>query len=101
MTFTALPDGRVSNLFNLKLVNKTHEDIPFEVRLENIKGEINLVGSSLQVVKKESYSNLQFFVKLNQNQLKGWKTQIELGIYVNKEKIKTIKTSFIGPEVYN
>ena len=101
MTFTTLPDGRISNLFNLKLVNKTHEDIPFEVRLENLKGEINLVGSSLQVVKKESYSNLQFFVKLNQNQLKGWKTQIELGIYVNKEKIKTIKTSFIGPEVYN
>lgn len=101
MTYTSLPDGRIANLYNLKLVNKTHLDVPFEVKLENTTGEISLVGSSLQTVKKESYSNLQFFVKLGRNEIKSWKTKIQLGIYSNGKKLKTIKTAFIGPEVYN
>jgi cytochrome c oxidase accessory protein FixG len=45
MTFTKLPDGRISNLYNLKLVNKTHKDIPFTLKLEDLNGEITPVGS--------------------------------------------------------
>src|SRR5665647_1278587 len=67
MTYTSLHDGRISNLYNLKLANKTHKDIPFTLKLENIKGEIEYVGSSSFVVKKEDYSHLQFFVILNRN----------------------------------
>ncbi|NOU39333.1 MAG: 4Fe-4S binding protein [Ferruginibacter sp.] len=101
MAYTSLPDGRVSNLYNLKLANKTHRDIPFVLKLENIKGEIELVGSINLVVKKEDYTHLQFFVKLNREQLKGWKTPIEVGMYQDGKKIKNITATFIGPEIYN
>ena len=107
MTYTSLPDGRISNLYNLKLANKTHKDIPFSLKLENLQGEIQLVGSSGLVVKKEDYSHLQFFVKLNRADVKGWKTSVQIGMYeTNPEngtskKIKTITANFIGPEVYN
>ncbi len=107
MTYTSLPDGRISNLYNLKLANKTHKDIPFTLKLENIKGEIQLVGSSSQVVKKEDYSHLQFFVKLNRADVKGWKTPVQIGMYETNpkdgttKKIKTITANFIGPEIYN
>jgi cytochrome c oxidase accessory protein FixG len=101
MTYTSLPDGRVSNLYNLKLANKTHKDIPFTLQLENIKGEIEYVGSSNLIVKKEDYSHLQFFVKLNRSDVKGWKTELQIGMYQNGEKIKTIMAKFIGPEIYN
>ena len=101
MTYNSLPDGRISNLYNLKLVNKTHKDIPFTLKLENIQGEIQLVGSSNLTVKKEDYSQLQFFIKLNREDIKGWKTELQVGMYENNKKIKTIQASFIGPEIYN
>ena len=101
MTYTSLPDGRISNLYNLKLANKTHKDIPFTLKLENIPGEIQLVGSSSLIVKKEDYSHLQFFVKLNRNNVKSWKTQLKIGMYENNKKIKTVTANFIGPEIYN
>jgi cytochrome c oxidase accessory protein FixG len=101
MTFTKLPDGSLSNLYNLKLVNKTHKDIDFKLKLENLPGEITLVGSGELKVKKEDYSNLQFFVKLKKEDLTNWKTEVKIGMYEGEKKIKTIKAKFIGPEVYN
>jgi len=101
MTYTSLPDGRISNLYNLKLANKTHKDIAYTLRLENMNGEIQVVGNSIAVVKKEDYSHLQFFVKLNRTDIKGWKTELKIGMYENNKKIKTIEANFIGPEIYN
>jgi len=101
MTYTTLPDGRLSNLYNLKLANKTHQDIDFSLKLENLAGEIELVGSGKLKVKKEDYSHLQFFVKLNEADVANWKTEVKIGMYAGGKKIKTIKAKFIGPEVYN
>ncbi len=101
MTYTSMPDGRVSNLYNLKLANKTHLDIPIQLKLENLQGEIRYIGDSTPVVKKEDYSQIQFFVILNRESLKGWKTQVEIGLYDSTKKIKTIRAKFIGPEDYN
>ncbi len=101
MTYTAMPDGRVANLYNLKLANKTHKDIPIHLKLENIAGEISLVNSVNPVVKKEDYKALQFFVKLNRADLKSWKTALVIGLYDSTKKIKTITAKFIGPEIYN
>lgn len=101
MTYTKLPDGRLSNLYNLKLVNKTHKDIDFTLKLENPPGEIELVGSGELKIKKEDYSHLQFFVKLKKEDVKNWKTEVRIGMYEGDKKIKTITAKFIGPEVYN
>ena len=101
MTYTSLPDGRISNLYNLKLANKTHKDIDFSLKLENMPGEIELVGSGRLNVKKGDYSHLQFFVKLNKQEVKNWKTEVKIGVYEGTVKIKTIKAKFIGPEMYN
>ena len=100
MTYTNLPDGRLSNLYNLKLVNKTHEDIDFTLKLENLPGEIELVGSGGLKIKKEDYAHLQFFVKLKKEEVTNWKTEVKIGMYESDKKIKTIKAKFIGPEVY-
>ena len=100
MTYTSLPDGRIENLYSLKLANKTHKDIAFNLKLESIAGEIIMVGSSNLVVKHEDYSNVQFFVKLHRNEVKNWKTPLTIGLYENNKKIKTISAKFIGPEVY-
>jgi cytochrome c oxidase accessory protein FixG len=101
MTYNTLPDGRLSNLYNLKLVNKTHKDINFKLKLENLPGEIELVGTGELKVKKADYSHLQFFVKLKKESITNWKTIVKIGMYEGDKKIKTITARFIGPEVYN
>lgn len=101
MTYNTLPDGRITNLFNLKLANKTHKDIDFVLKLENVPGEIELVGSGKLTVRKEAYTNLQFFIKLKNENISGWKTMVKMGVYENGKKIKDIEAKFIGPEVYN
>jgi cytochrome c oxidase accessory protein FixG len=100
MTYTSLPDGRIANLYTLKLANKTHLDIPFTLILEDIKGEIQIVGNSSLVVKKKDYSQLQFFIQLKRADVTGWKKTIHVGLYENGVKLKTMEANFIGPEVY-
>ena len=101
MTYTSLPDGRVSNLYNLKLANKTHKDIPIYIKLENIPGEIVLINSKNSIVKKEDYTTLQLLVNLNRSDLKSCKTPLIIGLYDSTKKIKTITAKFIGAEIYN
>src|SRR5690242_3952542 len=100
MTYTSLPDGRISNLYNLKLANKTHSDISFSLKLENLPGEIQLIDNPHPVVKKEDYLTLQFFVKMNRADVKNWETPVVIDLYDSTKKIKTIRAKFIGPEVY-
>jgi len=101
MTYTTLPDGRISNLYNLKLANKTHQDIPITLKLENVPGEIELIATKTALIKKSDYTHLQFFVKLKREDIKNWKTQLDIGLYDAGKKVKTIRAKFIGPEVYN
>jgi cytochrome c oxidase accessory protein FixG len=101
MTYTSMPDGRIGNLYNLKLANKTHSDIPVTLKLENIPGEISLINQENRIVKKEAYTHMQFFVKLRREDVKSWKTPLIIGLYDSAKKIKTISAKFIGPEQYN
>lgn len=101
MTYTSMPDGRVSNLYNLKMANKTHKDIPVHIKLENMPGEIVIINSTNTIIKKEDYTTLQFHVYLNRKDLKSWKTPLIIGLYDSTKKIKTITAKFIGPEIYN
>ena len=90
------PDGRLSNLYNIKLINKTRKKIPVSLRLENMKGEITVVADNL-VVPKESYFQTPFFVKIERQLITKRKTPIVLGVYEGDKKIETIKTTFLGP----
>lgn len=101
MTYTSLPDGRISNLYSLKLINKTHNDIPLTIKVENGMGEIQVINPANAFVKSEEYSTIQFFIIIKRNELHNWKTEVELGLYDKKGKIKSVHATFIGPEVYD
>lgn len=94
--FHTQSDGRISNLFNLKLANKTRKNIPISLKLENVKGEINVVGNNL-TVPAESYFQSPFFVKMEKNQISKRKTRLLIGVYEGDKKIETAETTFIGP----
>lgn len=94
--FQTLPDGRLSNLYNIKLANKTRKDVPLTLKLEDIKGEINIIGDNL-TVPKESYFQKPFFVKINRSEIVRRKTPIKIGVYENGKRIEVTETTFLGP----
>jgi cytochrome c oxidase accessory protein FixG len=94
--FQVQPDGRISNLFSIKLANKTRKSIPITLKLENVKGEINIIGSNL-TVGAESYFQSPFFVKMDRSQVAQRKTKLMIGVYEGDKKLETAVTTFIGP----
>ena len=94
--FQAQPDGRISNLYTIKLGNKTRTDLPMTLKLENIKGEITIIGNAL-TVPAESYFQAPFFVKIERKLIERRKTPIVIGVYRNGKKIETAETTFLGP----
>ena len=96
MLYQERENEQISNLFTIKFVNKTRDSFPVELRIENLKGKIEVVGKDLST-KREAMSQGEFFIYLNKSDLKTRKTKLLIGIYSNNKKIKTVKTNFLGP----
>jgi cytochrome c oxidase accessory protein FixG len=94
--YQTLPDGRIANIYNAKLANKTHKDIPLTLKLADIRGEIEIVGGAIQV-EKEGYRNATFIVKVIPKEIQQRKTPVRIEVYQGSQKIRTISTTFIGP----
>ncbi len=89
-------NNNYSNLYNLKIINKTSTIIPIQMKLENVKGEIRMVGKEL-AVKPKSVAEGAFFIILNTTKIIKIKTKIEIGVYEGDRLIEKVNTTFVGP----
>jgi cytochrome c oxidase accessory protein FixG len=87
----------LSNLYNIKIANKTIYDIPLSVKVEEEGGAVEIIGDKTIAVKKEEESSGTFFVVLPKEAVNGRKTKIKLGLYEGNRKIDEIQTNFLGP----
>jgi len=94
--FQEQPDERISNLYNIKVINKTSNELTVRLKLENVEGEIQMVGDAIKV-DKESNTQSTFFVILPKSVVTERKTEIKIGVYSGEKRIEMIKTSFLGP----
>ncbi|MFY7840913.1 MAG: cytochrome c oxidase accessory protein CcoG [Lacibacter sp.] len=86
----------ISNLYNIKIVNKTMNDIPLTVKLEGENGTVQQVGNAIHV-KKEGQGAGSFFIILPKQVIKQRKTVLHVSLYEGNKKITTVKTNFLGP----
>jgi cytochrome c oxidase accessory protein FixG len=100
MLFQKQPDGRLSNLYNFKVVNKTTDEFPVEFRLEDRKGEIRMVSGASISAKAQGITEGEFFLILDSAEVTEHKTKVKIGVYSNEQKIETVKTNFMGPRKY-
>jgi hypothetical protein len=61
-----------------------------------MKGEIEMIGKNI-VIKKVSKAESSFFIILPKKAIHDRKTPILVNIYSGKEKLQTVKTTFLGP----
>ncbi|MFT3826991.1 MAG: cytochrome c oxidase accessory protein CcoG [Chitinophagaceae bacterium] len=88
----------ISNLYNIKVANKTIYKVPLQLKLEDAKGSIQVIGEHQAVmVQPEDQGSGSFFIILPKNILKQRKTTLRIGLYDGGRKIDVIKTNFLGP----
>ncbi len=91
------PNNQLSNLYNFEMLNKTFKDKELVLKPENFSGSIKPVGGKQFIVPKNGTAQGAMFVYVDNKDVAGRKTIIEIGVYENGKKISTIKTSFLGP----
>ncbi len=89
-------DGRIENLYTLKLVNKTMRDLPVELKLEGLPGKLQLMGEQ-GVVPAGKLLTTSVLIELDSAQLTGASTKLKVGIYSEGKLLQRVKTAFAGP----
>ncbi|MCU0391748.1 MAG: cytochrome c oxidase accessory protein CcoG [Thermoflexibacter sp.] len=102
-TFQKLENGNISNLYNVKIINKSHEGRTVQMRLISpSKGTIKLIGDNKETkgeitLSPEGIAEGSLFLELPTSSLSGIHTKVEIGLYQNGELMKTLKTKFVSP----
>lgn len=86
----------ISNLYNIKVSNKTSKEIQLQLRLEEGNGTIEVVGKPYIDVVKEGQGSGSFFIILPKTKVNARKTDVKLGLYDGDVKVTEVETSFLG-----
>lgn len=97
LTYTKTAEGNFQNVFEIKIINKSVNEIPLTIKLENKEGQIQLVGHEI-TVPSSAMATAKIIVTLTPQQMDGMETELAFGFYDDKgQKIIEEKSGFLGP----
>lgn len=91
------PDGRISNLYTLKVLNKSAHALPIEFKLENVPGVVRLMGAANLVVPRQDMAQASMLIEMVPADVAGPKTKLKIGVYSNGKRLEIVNTVFAGP----
>jgi cytochrome c oxidase accessory protein FixG len=95
--FQQLPDGRISNLYLLKLTNKTSHEIPVELQLESPGGgTLKVLGNRVSLAPQEQ-SSASVLVELPASALHGGEAQVVVSVRSGSRLLQRVRSAFVGP----
>ena len=94
--FQKMPDGHFSNLYTVRVLNKTTRPIPIQLKLESPAGTLQVLGGEL-TVPPEQQVETSVLAELDTAAMKPGTTPLSVGVYSEGRRIETLKTAFIGP----
>jgi len=89
-------DGTVSNLYNLELINKSGNELPFKLESLDKNFTIKLVNSR-DVLAKDETAQFSFFLISESKNIHDYKTDIKINVVSEGKTVETLKTTFISP----
>lgn len=96
--YQELQNDNYSNIYEIRVINKTFSDIDYRVDLKSPKGELTPLGNFAKIPAQGSAEG-RFLIKLPEDQMSGSKTELTFHIYADGEHIETVTSGFIGPEL--
>ena len=98
MMFQEQEGGFITNLYNVKVVNKSSKELDLTFKLLNVKGTVEMVGTDNLTINKGESNQQAFFVKIHKDDLKAKKTELVIGVFEGDKLLEEDKTNFLGPE---
>ncbi|HMQ68916.1 MAG TPA: cytochrome c oxidase accessory protein CcoG [Ignavibacteria bacterium] len=96
MLYQKIEGNKVSNLYNIKISNKTFNDLPVSFKLNNISGEIKVIGENVNLKAAGIYEG-SLMVIIPEESIKTVNTPITIDVYTGDKLIIKEETSFLGP----
>jgi hypothetical protein len=96
MYFQEQPDDYISNLYDVKAVNKTFGPLPLSFKLRNVDGTIRVLGDSL-ILRSQEANAAKLFVLLKRDQVKAMNTPLDVEVYSGDRLVGVVQSSFLGP----
>lgn len=90
-------NGEISNLYNIKVVNKTFQDTRITIQPAGFDGRITMIGTDTIVVPAGKDAVGEFFVFRNAVGVTERKTTLRVGIFEGEKRVQTVELSFVGP----
>lgn len=87
----------ISNLYNIRMINKTTKDLQLELVLKDEQGVVQMIGKPKLDIKREAQGDGTFFIILPRSIIHERKTELELELRQDGKKIVTARTNFLGP----
>lgn len=94
--FQATATGRISNIYQLRLTNKTRETKAVSLRLEDGRGSLTVLGGELNLPAGQQ-TTAMVLVELAPENLNSGTTPVVVDVLCAGRRIDRIKTIFIGP----
>lgn len=89
-------DGTISNLYRIKLVNKSNEAQPYHLELIDKDAKIEYVGNKLDTLRGASLAEETFFIKVKIDKITKRKETYKVNVMSGQKIIDTKKAIFIG-----
>lgn len=90
-------EGKIANLYNFKVLNKSVEVQNLNMRLLSPDGKIEFIGTPNLQIEVGELAEGSCFILIEPTLLTGSQTEIEIGIFSEDELVETVKTNFNGP----
>ncbi len=90
--------GTLTNLYQVQMVNKTHEDKWVTLILDEPKGILRTIdGKTKFLIPSAGRAEVVFFIEIPEKDIKTRKTPIQVSIKENEMLLETHKSNFVGP----
>ncbi len=89
------PGDKISNLYDVKIINKTFNEMPAELKLLDVPGEIKVVNGNL-LVKPSDIAEAKVLVILPKKAIKSISMPIRIEVSANGKVLDVMKTNFLG-----
>ncbi len=95
--FQELPDSQYSNIYEIKVINKTFEKMNYDIKLEKPGGELVMLGN-VSSVPPQGTAKGRLLVKLDRDSLSGSRTDLTFAVFADGKRIETVQSGFLGPD---
>lgn len=94
--FEVTSEGKISNIYTIKVLNKTNKDLPITFSLIEGDGELKIISKLEKLKAQESYET-PLLIETEKENTNGLKTFFTVGLYSEGELIDKVKVTFVGP----